>query len=122
MRRAVTRLSPRDLGLARTTLERMNNAMATGDLEAFRIDNRAFHFFFFYERCGLPALAERIAGMWQAFPWDLMLNTPERIRQSHLEHVAIVEALESRDIDAVAEATEAHIATGFGADRTPTHR
>jgi DNA-binding GntR family transcriptional regulator len=51
-----------------------------------------------------------------------MLNTPERIRQSHLEHVAIVEALESRDIDAVAEATEAHIATGFGADRAPTHR
>jgi DNA-binding GntR family transcriptional regulator len=99
----------------------MNNAMATGDREALRIDNRAFHFFF-YERCGLPALAERIAGMWQAFPWDLMLNTPERIRQSHLEHVAIVEALESRDIDAVAEATEAHIATGFGADRAPTHR
>jgi DNA-binding GntR family transcriptional regulator len=114
MQRVTTRLSPRDLARARSMIEKMETESDIGDVDAFRHDNREFHFFF-YERCGMPALSEQIEGMWQAFPWDLMLNTPERTHQSHLEHVAIIEAIESGDVAAVAAATEAHIAQGFDA-------
>lgn len=113
-RRVVSRLSPRDLAHARAVLQRMGRASEAGDVEAFRADNRAFHFYF-YERCGMPALAKQIEGMWQVFPWDLMLNTPERARQSHLEHVEIVDAIAAGDIDGAAAATERHIAQGFDA-------
>src|ERR1700712_1790148 len=114
MQRVTTRLSPRDLARARLMIEKMQNQSDVGDVDAFRQDNREFHFFF-YERCGMPALSEQIEAMWQAFPWDLMLNTPERTHQSHLEHVAIIEAIESGDVAAVAATTEAHIAQGFEA-------
>jgi DNA-binding GntR family transcriptional regulator len=114
MQRVTTRLSPRDLARARSMIDKMQNESDVGDVDAFRADNREFHFFF-YERCGMPGLSEQIEGMWQAFPWDLMLNTPERTHQSHLEHVAIIEAIESGDVAAVATATEAHIAQGFDA-------
>jgi DNA-binding GntR family transcriptional regulator len=63
----------------------------------------------------MPALSTHIDGMWQAFPWDLMLNTAERTRQSHQEHIAIMQAIKSGDVAAVAAATEAHIARVFDA-------
>jgi DNA-binding GntR family transcriptional regulator len=114
MQRATTRLSLRDLSQARAMIENMQVVSDRGDVEAFRSENRAFHFFF-YERCGMPSLTERMFAMWQAFPWDLMLDTPQRTRQSHLEHIEILRAFESADVDRVAAATEAHIAAGFNA-------
>ena len=114
MQRATTRLSLRDLNMARAMMEKMEALSEEGDVETFRADNRAFHFFF-YDRCGMPSLSEQIFGMWQAFPWDLMLVTPERTQQSHLEHIEIFRALEAADVEGVAAATEAHIAEGFNA-------
>lgn len=114
MQRATTRMSPRDLKQARAMLVRMEQESAAGEVDAFRRDNREFHFFF-YERCGMPSLSEQIEGMWQAFPWDLMLNTPERVRQSHQEHLEILRAVEAVDVEAVAAATESHVAQGFDA-------
>ena len=114
MQRVTTRLSPLDLSRIHHMMDRMKKESEAGDLAAFRQGNREFHFYF-YDRCGMPALSEQIEGMWQAFPWDLMLNTPERTHQSHLEHVAIIEAIEAGDVAAVAAATEAHIAQGFDA-------
>ena len=114
MQRVTTRLSPLDLSRIHHLMDRMETESEAGDLTAFRQDNREFHFYF-YDRCGMPALSEHIDGMWQAFPWDLMLDTPERTHQSHLEHIAIVEALESGDHEAVAAATATHIARVFDA-------
>jgi DNA-binding GntR family transcriptional regulator len=109
MRRATSRLSRRDLAMAR---ELLAVAEAPADAETARERNRRFHFLF-YERCGMPALTERIAGMWQAFPWDLMLDSPTRVAASHREHLDILRALEDGDPDLVAEATERHLRNGF---------
>jgi DNA-binding GntR family transcriptional regulator len=102
MRRATLRLSRRDLARARTLLET--------DPTDVREANRAFHFLF-YDHCGMPALTERIAATWQAFPWDLTLH--ERSAASHAEHEAILAALEEGDPEAVATATEEHLRNGF---------
>ena len=112
MRRATARMSRLDLTRVRAMIDKMENRIHAGDLESFRADNREFHFFF-YDRCGMDGLRDQIDGMWQAFPWDLLLGSPERTAQSHQEHLTILKAVESGDLDAVAEATEAHIAAGF---------
>ncbi len=108
MRRATLRLSRRDLAQARRLLD---TGAGPGGTSA-RERNREFHFLF-YDRCGMPALTERIAGMWQAFPWDLMLDSAERAAQSHEEHLAILSAAEDGDPDRVAAATEMHLRNGF---------
>jgi DNA-binding GntR family transcriptional regulator len=112
MRRVATRLSPRDLARLRAIVERLDEAGS--DVPALRAINREFHFYF-YERCGMPRLTEKIEAMWQEFPWDLMLGSPERIRASQDEHRAILAAVEAADVDAAAETTERHIAGGFAA-------
>lgn len=109
MRRAMYNLSRRDLAQAdKLALE----ASEATDPQVARDLNRAFHFLF-YQRCGMPALTERIDSMWHAFPWDLTLNSAERAAASHLEHQQILKALRDEDEDAVARATELHIAHGF---------
>lgn len=114
MRRATSRMSRRDLAAAREAIDAMAQAEASGDLNAVRELNRTFHFFF-YERCGMPALCDQINGMWQAFPWDLMLASDERVANSRHEHLEILTAVSEGDLDAVAEATERHIRNGFAA-------
>jgi DNA-binding GntR family transcriptional regulator len=111
MRRATLRLSRRDLARARDVLDRD----ATGPAAA-RDRNRAFHFLL-YDRCGMPELVERIAVLWQAFPWDLMLDSDARAAASHREHLDLLAALETGDPDAVAAATERHLSNGFAAIR-----
>ena len=111
MRRATLRLSRRDLARARDLLER-----APVDPAAARDRNRAFHFLL-YDRCGMPELVERIAAMWQAFPWDLMLDSDDRAAASHREHLDLLAALETGDPDAAAAATERHLSNGFAAIR-----
>ena len=115
MRRATLRLSRRDLARARELLERAPVDPAV-DPAAARDRNRAFHFLL-YERCGMPELVERIAAMWQAFPWDLMLDSDDRAAASHREHLDLLAALETGDPDAVAAATERHLSNGFAAIR-----
>ncbi|WP_346140251.1 GntR family transcriptional regulator [Kutzneria viridogrisea] len=114
MRRAASRISRRDLAVARELQEQMTAAARRDDRAAVRELNREFHFLF-YDRCGIPALRDQIRGMWQAFPWDVMLDSEERLAASHQEHLEIIDALDSGDVDAVAEATERHIWHGFAA-------
>ncbi|MGH3434589.1 MAG: aldolase/citrate lyase family protein [Thermocrispum sp.] len=114
MQRATSRVSRRDLAAAREVNDAMEQAESAGDSNAVRDLDRQFHFFF-YERCGMPALRDQINGMWQAFPWDLMLNSDERIANSRREHLEILTAVADGDIDSVAEATERHIRNGFAA-------
>src|ERR1700691_1589559 len=112
MRRAAIRLSPLDLRHIRRLDDRMHDALGHEDARAFRDLNREFHFYF-YERAGMPALHQQIAGMWQGFPWDLSLDSVTRGARSLAEHAAILTALENRDPDEVAAATEQHISRGF---------
>ena len=109
MKRATLRVSRRDLTRAREILE---GHRADAGAEAIRDLNRAFHFHL-YERCGMPALIERIAATWQSFPWDLTLHSEERLEASHREHLHILEQLETGDPDRVATATERHLQNGF---------
>lgn len=109
MRRAMFNLSRRDLSEAERLAEQ---AAAATDPQMARDLNRAFHFFF-YERCGLPSLTNRIDAMWRAFLWDLTLTTKDRAEASFLEHRELLQALRQGDEEAVARATEEHIAHGF---------
>ncbi|MBT0567792.1 GntR family transcriptional regulator [Williamsia sp. CHRR-6] len=112
MRRVVDRMSPRDLRAAQAILEQLSGAQAAGDAALARELNRRFHFHF-YDRCGLPALRDEIAGMWRAFPWDLMLSSGSRMSQSAIEHAMIVDAVRAGDADRAAEVTEQHIMHGY---------
>lgn len=114
IRRATTRLSARDLRRAENLLLDVEAAAATGDVLGTRQANRAYHFFF-YDRCGIPALADHIATLWAAFPWDLVLDTSERFNASEKEHREIQEAVRAGDPDAASLAVEQHIQQGFAA-------
>jgi DNA-binding GntR family transcriptional regulator len=111
MRRATRRMSRRDLDLARELLEA---TAAASDLAAVQEANTAFHFFF-YERCAMPGLVAEIGALWDTFPWDLLLGQGGRGQESVAEHRAIYDAVVAGDPDAVARATEAHIANGYAA-------
>ena len=112
MRRATLRISPLDLAHARNLVEQMENALDEADPARYRELNERFHFHF-YERCGVPSLCDQIKAMWQSFPWDLSLDSLERGAASQVEHVAIVDAVASGDVDLVAQTTEKHIENGF---------
>ena len=114
MRRAATRISPRDLSLVRGIMDEIDQSAAVGDSERAREANRRFHFFF-YDRCGIPALSAQIAVLWAAFPWDLALSSPERSKQSSAEHHQLLAAVEAGGTEAAAAAAEKHIAHGFTA-------
>jgi len=112
MQRATRRLSRRDLEIAH---ELMQAATRTGDDAAVsREANTRFHFFF-YDRCAMPGLAAEIGVLWDNFPWDLLLGGEGRGRDSAGEHQAIYDAVVAGDLDAVARATEVHIANGYAA-------
>lgn len=112
MRRATLRVSALDINQAWSLIEDMAITLDSSDPEKFRHLNHDFHFLF-YERCGLPALSDKIAAMWRAFPWDLSLRSIERDRQSYLEHIDILKAVESRDTERVAAAAERHQVRAF---------
>lgn len=110
--RATTRISRHELRQAEALLEALDAAAEEGDAVARNTRNEEFHFFF-YDHCGMPALREDIAARWRAFPWDLNLDSPDRLNQAHEEHLAIVEAVKRIDPDAAAKHLGDHIAHGF---------
>lgn len=112
MKRAVDRMAPRDIAAAEELIAKMRDYATRGDSVSVRELNREFHFYF-YERCGLPALRDEIAGMWRSFPWDLMLSTKARLEESQREHQAIVDAVRAGDHEKAAELTETHIRNGY---------
>jgi len=112
MCRATMRMSQLDIKQAWSFVDEMQKALDEGDPESVRRTNKEFHFHF-YDRCGLPALSNQIANMWRSFPWDLSLDSLERGAHSQREHVAIVKAVETGDLNEVARTTEAHIERGL---------
>lgn len=114
MQRATLRVSPHDLNIAQRLLNAVDSAATAGDQLAARAANREFHFFF-YDRCGLPTLAEQIDVMWKAFPWDLMLTSGDRAAASQQEHVEIMDAVRDGDPERALAALGRHIRHGFSA-------
>lgn len=114
IKRAAIRISPHEVRQAELLLGELNDATLRGDVDATRQLNRDFHFFF-YERCGLPALVEEIDVRWRAFPWDLLLASPDSSRISETEHRAILDAVSSGDAELAAKALEEHLARSFEA-------
>ncbi|MYU15885.1 FCD domain-containing protein [Streptomyces sp. SID8361] len=112
MRRATVRVSALDMRTAEALVADMERAGSAHDSEQVRRLNRTFHFFF-YDRCGMPGLADHIASLWTSFPWDVLLGSPERLRASGEEHREIVRAVRSGDPDAAAAAIENHLREGF---------
>jgi DNA-binding GntR family transcriptional regulator len=112
MRRATRRMSRRDLDVARELMVASDDTRH--DRAAVREANTRFHFFF-YDRCALPGLAAEIRALWDTFPWDLLLGEAGRGERSAAEHQAIYDAVVAADLEAVARATEVHIANGYAA-------
>jgi len=113
VRRATLRVSRKDLLEAERLNERMVAAATVGDRWGVREANRAYHFVF-YERCGLPSLAERIEGLWLVFPWDIsLLNVDARTDASAQEHRAIIEAVRDGDDITAADVTAAHLLRSY---------
>ena len=110
--RATTRISRHELRQAERLLDDLDAASAKGDAMARNTRNEEFHFFF-YDRCGMPALRDDIATRWRAFPWDLTLDSSDRLNQVHSEHEAIVDAVKRIDPDAAAHHLGEHITNGF---------
>ncbi|RCS87578.1 DNA-binding transcriptional regulator, GntR family [Brevibacterium aurantiacum] len=110
--RATTRISRHELRQADRLLDALDTASEEGDAMARNTRNEEFHFFF-YDRCGLPALRDDIATRWRAFPWDLTLDSSDRLNEVHSEHQAIVDAVRQIDPDAAADHLGEHITNGF---------
>lgn len=110
--RATSRISRHELLQAEQLLEALDYAGAEGDSLGRNSRNEEFHFFF-YDRCGMPALRDDIAARWRAFPWDLTLDSPERLDQVHFEHQAIVDAVRNVDPKSAAQHLGEHITNGF---------
>ena len=109
VRRATIRVSRRDLQRTQELNEQMAAAGADGIHWGGREANRAFHIFF-YERCGVPAVAEHIRALWLVFPWDIaLMKVGDRTRSSFEEHEAIIAAIRDGDADAAADATAGHL-------------
>lgn len=112
MERAAPRISRHELRTAERLLDELDEASAAGDAAARNAKNMEFHFFF-YDRCGLPGLRDDIEARWHAFPWDLTLDSAERLSDVKGEHLAIVEAVRAVDPAAAARTVSEHIAHGF---------
>jgi DNA-binding GntR family transcriptional regulator len=111
IRRAATRLSRHDLSVLGRLLD---DAESGGDSADPHAANHAFHFYF-YERCGVPGLAERIEQLWMTFPWDAMLTDHRRAEASRAEHRKILTAARSGNADRLTAAFETHLAAGMAA-------
>lgn len=112
MRRAARRLSPKDLDLAQRLVDDMERVAAEGDRATLNEKNRQFHFLF-YDRTGNEGLTEEVALLWQQFPWDVLQVIAHRADEVSQEHRAILKAAQDGDPDALARATEEHLASSF---------
>ncbi|MGO2034979.1 MAG: GntR family transcriptional regulator [Brevibacterium sp.] len=110
--RATTRISRHELRQAERLLEALDEASDEGDALSRNTRNEEFHFFF-YDRCGLPSLRDDIATRWRAFPWELTLDSSDRLGEVHSEHQAIIDAVRRIDPEAAADRLGEHITNGF---------
>jgi DNA-binding GntR family transcriptional regulator len=73
--------------------------------------NHAWHWTI-YDASGSALLNDFVRRLWEAFPWRTMWALPERVRLSHEEHEAVMEAIRHRDAELAAERMRAHVSSG----------
>jgi len=112
MKRAVRRLSPRDLDQAVRLLDTMESLHRSGNDKLVPTSNREFHFLF-YDHCGNDGLRAQIDLLWQQWPWDLLGVIGDRASSAPAEHREILKAARAGDADRVAAATEAHLVGSY---------
>ena len=112
MRRATRRLSQRDLDRAEDLLTRMGGKSKDREVISVAELNRQFHFLF-YKSCGSDSLISQIEQLWQRWPWDLLQVIGNRPGASHKEHLAMMNAIRSGDLEEVARTTESHLRESF---------
>ena len=112
MRRAILRLSRRDLDLAERLVNEMEAATAAGDRATLNEINYDFHFLF-YNKVGNDGLTAEIRALWKQFPWDLLQVVEQRARQTSVEHRQILNAARAGDAQLIAQCTEEHLTRSF---------
>lgn len=111
-RRAVSRMSPRDIGHLESLQRSLGETAESQDAAEARRLNKALHFSL-YEKCGLPGLVAQIEALWAIFPWDLNVAEYANVRNSDAEHQAIIDALRAHDTEGVGKALGVHLRNGF---------
>lgn len=112
MRRAARRMSRRDLENTHRLLDEMDQAHARNDIAAIRDLNREFHFTLI-EKCGVEALTRETKALWLAFPADILQMVEGRVPQSMKEHREMLDAIESGNLDKLADATATHLRNSY---------
>jgi DNA-binding GntR family transcriptional regulator len=112
MRRAVVRLSRRDLDLAERLVTEMEDAAEAGDRATLNEINYDFHFLF-YNKVGNDGLTAEIRALWKQFPWDLLQVVEQRARHTSVEHRQILNAARAGDARLIARCTDEHLARSF---------
>ena len=109
--RAALRISRREAEGLGALVAEMAAARAEGNSTRASIANYDFHFAL-YDRCGIPAIPQRIRDLWSAYPWDI-LHVLRSTRSVETEHRAIAEAVKSGYALSIGYAVEDHIAGGY---------
>jgi len=65
-----------------------------------------------YEASSSAILNDFIRRLWEAFPWRTMWALPGRMKLSHEEHGAVMEAIRDRDAGLAARRMQEHILSG----------
>ena len=87
-------------------------AVNARDRASLQEKNFRFHFRF-YEIAGQPQTLDFVRVLWAKYPLDMLSKMPGRPSRVFEEHAALLAALEEGNTDAVAQAMEAHIRTGW---------
>jgi DNA-binding GntR family transcriptional regulator len=109
--RAALRISRREADALGALAGDIAAAHAEGNSMRASIANYDFHFAL-YDRCGIPAIPQRIRDLWSAYPWDI-LHVLRSTSSVEGEHRAIAEAVKAGYALSIGYAIEDHIAGGY---------
>lgn len=101
-RLSIDYLSPHDIELLRQINEAMHQAEQNLQYDEFSRLNIEFHMSI-YEKCPSPELITLIRDLWKK--WSVTKNVfytaPDRMGESYIEHLHIIELIEQRDREAL---------------------
>jgi DNA-binding GntR family transcriptional regulator len=108
-RQAIPRLGDEEIARMEQSVQEMEDASRTVDLQAFGAANRVFHFTIF-ESAGMPRLAEIIRILWESTdPYRARYIVDDTIRcRVNTEHRAILEAVRVGDDRATLRLLQKH--------------
>jgi len=106
--RAIPRLSARDDAEHADLTARMVEAAGEADADAYIRANRDFHLRL-YQSSGIDRLVRIIEGLWLGQPPFTPMQVPGQLRESAKEHVALMQLIKERDVEAFTALLKKHI-------------